>query len=272
MGYADDLALMARSLQNLINLLITLEKEAANVGLKINEDKTKYLIVSRNPRTTHLSQNLTVDAYNFEGVSQFKYLGSLLTGENDATPAVKERIAAANRCLFGLHKVLRSNYISANKKVQIYKTVLRPVLIYGLESCTLTEEDENLLEVFERKVLRKIYGGIQENEQWRALYNDELMNLYRNPSITSYLRAQRLLWIGHVQRMDINERIPKKSFESNPDGTRPRGRPKARFKDLIEKDLKKFKISNWKVAASDTKRWKNKVWEAYNQQMYSAKQ
>jgi hypothetical protein len=79
-----------------------------------------------------------------------------VTETNDATPAVRERILKRNRCLYELHNILRSRYITANTKVQIYKTALRPVVTFGLETCTLTAKLEEDLEIFKRKVLRRI--------------------------------------------------------------------------------------------------------------------
>ena len=46
-------------------------------------------------------------------------------------------------------------------KMQIYKTVVRLVVTYGSETWTLTKSDENSLRIFERKILRKIYGPVQ---------------------------------------------------------------------------------------------------------------
>ena len=59
-------------------------------------------------------------------------------------------------------------------KLQIYRTLVRPVVTYGPESWTLAMEDERALAVFERKILRKIYGPVKENELWRIRQNDEL--------------------------------------------------------------------------------------------------
>jgi hypothetical protein len=58
--------------------------------------------------------------------------------------------------------------------MQIYKTLIRPVVTYGSETRTLTKSDENLLRMFERKILRKIYGPIQEGDTWRIRNNEEL--------------------------------------------------------------------------------------------------
>jgi hypothetical protein len=79
--------------------------------------------------------------------------------------------------------------------------------------------------------------------------------------------VQRLLWIGHVQRMNESERVPKKCLLGQPDGTRLRGCPKARFIKLIEKDLEKYQITGWKTEARDTSNWKRIVRAAYNRQI-----
>jgi hypothetical protein len=46
------------------------------------------------------------------------------------------------------------------------------------------------------------------------------------------------LWIGHVQRMNESDRVPKKCLLGQPDGIRLRGRQRARYMELINKDLK----------------------------------
>ncbi len=225
------------------------------------------LVVSRSKRAAHAGQNFTFGDYNFERVSSYNHLGKLVTETNDATPAVRERIQKGNRCLYGLHNIFRSHYITANTKVKIYKTALRPVVTFGLETCTLTTKNEQELEVFERKVLRRIYGPVNDNGQWRKLYNHEIKQIYQSPPITEYLRAQRLLWIGHVQRMNGSDRVPKKCLLGQPDGTRPPGRPKLRYMKLIEKDLNKYQITGWKTEAMDTSNWKQIVREAYDRQI-----
>jgi hypothetical protein len=58
--------------------------------------------------------------------------------------------------------------------MQIYKTLIRPVVTCGFETWTLTKSDENLLRIFERKILRKVCGPIQEGDNWRIRNNEEL--------------------------------------------------------------------------------------------------
>ena len=58
--------------------------------------------------------------------------------------------------------LFNSSLISRNSKLQIYRTLVRPVVAYGSESWTLAMEEERALAVFERKILRKIYGPVKE--------------------------------------------------------------------------------------------------------------
>ena len=73
--------------------------------------------------------------------------------------------------------------------------------------------------------------------------------------IVSYIKAQSLSWFGHVQRMP-ETRAAKKIFKWNPLTTRPRGKPKHRWEDIIQ-DLVQMKIINWITCVQD--RAKGKV-------------
>jgi hypothetical protein len=73
------------------------------------------------------------------------------------------------------------------------------------------------LSVFERKLLRRIFGGIKVNENWRKRYNKELMQLFGDLDILSFVRISQLKWIGHVNRMDIKREVSQ-AFNNNPQG------------------------------------------------------
>ena len=60
---------------------------------------------------------------------------------------------------------------------------------------------ENIIQkllVFERKILRGIFGSTKENETWRIKNNEELDKLIKHENIVNYIKAQRLSWFGHV--------------------------------------------------------------------------
>jgi hypothetical protein len=77
-----------------------------------------------------------------------------------------------NKAYYANRQPVNSSLILRNNKLQIYRTSVRPVVTYGSESWTLTMGEERALAVFERKILRKIYGAVKENEVWRIRRND----------------------------------------------------------------------------------------------------
>ena len=122
---------------------------------------------------------------------------------------------------------------------------------------TMTTSDEAALGVFERKILRKIYGPLRVgNGEYRRRWNDELYELYNDMDIVQRIKVQRLRWLGHVVRMDTD--VPAlKVFDSKPaGGSRGRGRPPLRWKDQVEKDLASLGISNWRQLAQKRNNWR----------------
>jgi hypothetical protein len=73
------------------------------------------------------------------------------------------------------------------EKVKIYKTLIRPVVTYGTESWTLNRDIAKGLAVFERKILRRLFGAIKVNENWRKRHNEELMQMFGDLDILSLL-------------------------------------------------------------------------------------
>jgi len=86
---------------------------------------------------------------------------------------------------------------------------------YASETWVLKETTIQKLLVFERKILRRIIGPTKENQIWRIKTNEELDKLIKHNNIVNYIKAQRLSWFGHVQRMP-DTRIVKKIFKWNP--------------------------------------------------------
>ena len=105
------------------------------------------------------------------------------------------------------------------------------------------------------KILRGIFGATKENQIWRIKNNEELDKLIKHKNIVSYIKAQRLSWFGHVQRMPETG-AAKKIFKLNPLTTRPRGRPKHRWEDNIIQDLGQMEIKTWITCVQDRAKWK----------------
>ena len=72
-----------------------------------------------------------------------------------------------------------------NLKIKLYRTIILPVVLYGCETWSLTLMEERRLRVFEKRVLRRIFGPRRNEviEEWRKLHNEELNDLYSSPNI-----------------------------------------------------------------------------------------
>jgi hypothetical protein len=62
------------------------------------------------------------------------------------------------------------------------------VVTYGSEFWTLTVEEESVLTVFERKILRKIYGPVKEKDLWIIRRNDELGDIMMGENIVRFIK------------------------------------------------------------------------------------
>ena len=116
-----------------------------------------------------------------------------------------------NKAYYANRQLFNSSLTSRNSKLQIYHTLVRPVVTYGSESWTLIMEEERALAVFEGNILRKIYGPVKENELWRIRRNDELEAIIKGENIVRFIKCQRIRWLGHIERMQDNA-IPKKMY------------------------------------------------------------
>jgi hypothetical protein len=211
-----------------------LEKSAKDMNLLVNQEKTKYMPVTKRSHA-HYPHYLEVGPYKLEVGHRFTYLGSNVSCNNDISEEIHKRILAANRCSHGLRKHLRSYLTSRKTKTLMYKVLTRPVLTYASETWTLSKTKERRLGLFERRVLRCIFGANHENGIWRKRYNYELYELFNDTNIVNYIKTKRLAWAGHLIRMS-NERTLKKIFNTNPEGKRGVGRPRLRWEDGIDQD------------------------------------
>jgi hypothetical protein len=115
--------------------------------------------------------------------------------------------------------------------------------------------------VFERKILRRIFGVTKENQTWKIKTNEELDKLIKHRHIVNYIKTQNLSWFGHVQRMP-DSRTVKKIFKWNPLTKRSQGRPKNRWKGNIKQDICQMKVKNWIICVPDRGKWKEVVEKA----------
>jgi hypothetical protein len=230
------------------------------VGLHINTEKTQYMKVSRELGNVPITETITVGQYEFKKVEEFKYLGTIVTQKNECQIEIQQRIKMGNKCFYALGKLLSSKILSKEVKTQLYLTIIRPIIMYGSQCWTLRKTEKNRLHIFERKVLRIIYGPIYEQDiqGWRRRHNQELMEIFNRPSIVNEIKRSKLEWAGHVCRKQ--DSMVQRVLQENPRSKRPLGRPRLRWEDRIKKDFLNargvdYGDMDWKVAAEDREEW-----------------
>jgi len=173
---------------------VNIESEARKRGLGVNENKTKYMEVTR---AASNSDHLRCGKYEFEHVKEFNYVGSQLNEINSSSTEIQAKILRGNRCHYAFGKLMKSRALNRSSKLKIYKSLIRPVVTYGCEAWTLTNRDEQYLRIFEGRILRKIFGPVQnEDGFWRIRMNYELNDPIKNTDIVRFVKAKE--WLGWV--------------------------------------------------------------------------
>lgn len=141
-------------------------------------------------------------------------------------------------------------------------TFFKGDIVTDVKLWTMSSRDETNLRIFERRILRKIFGPVQDGEgRWRIRMKHELDQLIEGTDVVGYIKAQRVAWVGHLGRMN-EQRGVKRIVQWTPEGQRARGRPRKRWMNDVLEDIRTMKIKKWKWGASDRTGWANIVEQA----------
>jgi hypothetical protein len=130
-AYADGVAIITRTKNELQRVYLTLEKEADPLGLFTNITKTKYMHLNVTKHANKREGKLCIGDKEFKTVQKFKYLGAVMGEKNNTTYSIEERIQSGNKAHYDNLKLLKSKDINRNIKMNIYKRLLRPVVTYS---------------------------------------------------------------------------------------------------------------------------------------------
>ena len=175
---------------------------------------------------------------------------------NSVEKEIQKHILAGNITNFAAISLFSSRLLSRATKILLYKTLIRLVVSYGAETWTVTKKDEQALLAFERKIFRRIYGPKYENGEWKSRTNRELEEMSKGENIVKWIKWQRKNWLGHLERME-EDRMPKKIFTQELEGTRRRGRPEKRWKEEVERELQVLGMRRWRELVIDREKWKD---------------
>jgi hypothetical protein len=233
--YADDVNMLGGSIQVQKNTeaLVVASKE---IGHEVNAEKTKYTIMSRN-QNAGKNDNIKIDNKSFEMVEEFKYLGATLTNRNSIHEEINTRLKSRNACYHSVQNLLSSRLLSEDIKIKAYRTIILPVVLHGCETWSLTLREEQMLSLFENRLLRRRFGPNRDKVtgNLRRLHNEKLNDLYSSPNIR-VIKSRRMRWVGHVSRMG-ERRGAYRILVGRPEGRRPLGRPRCSWDDNSKMDV-----------------------------------
>jgi len=157
-----------------------------------------------------ISDKMIVGNIQIDQVRSFSYFGTTVNGNNSLEEEIRERIFKGNKAFCANRAIFKSKLVSRKSKLKLYWSVIRPVVVHGRETWVFKESIIQRLSLFERKILRNIFGPTKEdNGNWRIETNIELDELIKHRNIINYVKAQRLSWFGHISRMPETSIVKK---------------------------------------------------------------
>ncbi|KAI5105228.1 hypothetical protein C0J45_4900, partial [Silurus meridionalis] len=165
-----------------------------------------------------------------EKVEEFRYL---VSSNGECVREVKKIMQAGwsgwRRVTAG---VICDRRVSARVKGKGYRTVVRPAMLYGLETVALSKRQEVELEVAELKMLRFSLGVTRMDR----IRNEFIKGTVHVGRFGFKMREARLRWFGYVQRRDMGY-IGRRMLRMKPPGRSKRERPRRRFMDVVREDM-----------------------------------
>jgi hypothetical protein len=241
LDFTDDIALLSDTIGNAQVLLSALECAAKEVGLFINQSKTKSLVI--NARTTNNILSLSSGPVEF--VDDFCYLGSwICTTDKDIASRKAKAWAAANK----LWKLWKAPNLCQDLKRRVFRATVESVLLYGSECWTLTIAQQRSLDGTYTRLLRKALN---------VSYSSHTTNvsLYGSiPPVSSTMRSRRLRFAGHCYRR-VDQPVHLAMFYNPPGNFKPGGHRRLNYIRSISRDTGLSSTSDISSAMNDRPIW-----------------
>ena len=243
LAYADDIALINKSLHLAENLLHCVESSARMIGLHLNTGKTEILTscIEDIQEVKSLSGNV------LKQVDHFKYLGAYMP---DSSYDFNMRKGLAWAAVNELDCIWKSN-MDKKLKVKFFRSCVESILLYNSETWTVTGNLEKQIDGLYTKLLRRILG---------VRWSDHVTNkeLYGDiPLLSATIRQRRMRFAGHCFRAD-DQPVSKLIFWSSK-GKRGRGPGIKTFPKVIGEDTGQTSENEIKVLMGDRNIWRQRV-------------
>ena len=164
------------------------KEQSEKADLKLNIQKTKI-------KTSGPVTSWQIDGETGETVSDFIFLGSKITVEDDCSHEIKRCLLLGRKAITNLDSILKSRDITLPTKVHLVKAMVFPVVMYGCESWTIKKAECQRIDAFElwcwRRLLRVPWTARRSNQSI-------LKEISPRCSLEGLMLKLKLQYFGHL--------------------------------------------------------------------------
>ena len=172
---ADDIVICEETSEEVERKLESCKYALERRGMKVSRSKTKYLCINGG----NDDETVKMEDAKVPRVKEFKYLGSTVQESGGCKREVKKRVQEGWNGWRRISGVIYDRRLPARVKGKVYSSVVRPAMMYGLETVAVTKKQEEEMEVAEMKMLRFAVGVTRKDK-------------IRNEHIRSTVKVERL--------------------------------------------------------------------------------
>ena len=222
--FADDKAMVSNTNTGLQRIMDMLNETGKRYGMKINLKKTKVMRITH---TINKNIKITIDGVRIKAVTEFKYLGSIITDDGRCETEIRRRIGKAKTAFKEHENILTSN-TNIDLRKRLVKSLVWSNALYSAETWTMLKADIERLEAFEMWCWRQML-----NVKWQDRVTNETVLRMANEerTIISVIRSRQKKWIGHIIRGDS---LLKHAIEGRLAGKPKRGRRREEFLSYLK--------------------------------------
>ena len=205
-----------------------------------------------NERQDTGSGTVKMQGEEVEKVDDFKYLGSTVQSNGECGREVKKIVQAGWNRWRRISGVICDRRVPARVKGKVYKVAVRPAMLYGLETVSLTKRQEVEMEVAELKMLRFSLGVTRMDK----IRNEYIRGTAQVGKFGEKTREARQRWYGHLRRKGDGY-IGRRMLRMELPGKRKRGRPKRRCMDVVKEDMAEVEVTEEDTV--DRNSWRREI-------------
>nr|BDT61653.1 MAG: reverse transcriptase [Marsupenaeus japonicus endogenous nimavirus] len=241
--YADNIVLIADSEEKLQSILDIITRESERVGSEIKSQKSCVMVTSKKALIPECC--VMVNGIQIEQVNSFKYLGSWITSDGRSDTDIKYRIDLAKKAFMDMKNILCAHNIKIENRKYLFNYYIRPILLYGCESWTITKNMEKRLEAVEVWFWRNMINITRISDEY-TLDSTEIKK-----ELLHTIKLRQLNFIGRELRKEGG--IEKNIMKAEMAGKRARGRQRSKMLDWMTKE---FNIKDGEQLGVIIENWK----------------